>query len=256
MKNFLSVFILCLVSVSAFAQTPFKFLETPEVEITRPYLNLEYTSLHALTLDKKDADAYFEGGLRYYYGYLKRLDVPYPKDYAAAAMWFHEAGMQNHPLGAYYSANMYIKAQGVKHDPKSAIWWLEKAEGLGVTQATQKLYGVYYSLSQNKQTISSYKGLYLKKAISYLDGLIARNYPYAYYDKAVLLLETNDVTRFIIADAEKLLIPALNLFIARDDQKNSYNVLKLMKYYKMPSYKNGLKDFNTAFPTKNLEAFK
>lgn len=249
MKKLVSLFLFCLVSLSASAAKEVcEMAPIPDFTLERPYIKLSYSQLHTLTLEKADADAFFEGALRYYYGYSKRLDVPFPKDYKAASLWFYEAGKLDHPLAAFYLGNMYLKGQGLPVDTKSALWWLEKARSLGLIEATQQLSNLYFKSYQNEKLPSTYRDIYLKTTKKYLKDLMDKDYAYAYYDSALVVLKSNDITRFIKADADKLMMTALDRLIKINDKTACYDVLRAMNYYKLPSYKQAQDLFNKKYP--------
>lgn len=247
MKKLLLSLVLSIVAVSAFAVQQFNVMQAPAVQVARPYQDLLYTQLHKLTTEKEDSKAYLEGGLRYYYGYAKRLDIPFHKDYTAAAKWFYKAGMKDNAIASYYLGRMYINAQGVKQDYKSAIWWLEKARSLGQIQADLELANLYYNLYKTLSPTDSYRRPYLEAVNKYLDELMAKDYAYAYYNKGLVMLETQELTRFNTQEIEQTLLKSLNLFIEVNDKENSYKVLSLISHYKLPIYRVALATAGRAF---------
>jgi TPR repeat protein len=251
MKKILSILLFCVLGVTSNAENAFEMLPVPELKIDRPYIDLTYSQIHALTMEKADKEAYFEGALRYYYGYVRRLDIPFPKDYAAAAIWFYESGMLNHKQAAYFLGNMYLQGQGVEKNSKDAYWWLEKSSELGLQEATLQLANLYYYSSLSKDLPDSYKDVYLTTSIKYFTQLANQGYAYAYYGLALIKLRSTNVTRFVRADANSLLMQALYGLIALNDKVNCYEILKVMKYYKLDDYNKAISVFNKTFP-KNI----
>lgn len=247
MKKFLIYTILICTSLSANAiKGPFGVLEPAKLEVDRPLFDLYYTDLQDKTLDG-DVSAYMEGGLRYYYGFSRRLDMQTPKDYKAASRWFYEAAMKGNDKAAYYLGTMYLRGQGVPAEYKTAIWWLSKASKQGLNQATYMLGNVYYQMSSDKRFPESYREFYFEQAkINYklLDGIA---YSRALFNLAYISLKHNDVTRFIKADANGYLMRALPGFIAENDRANAYETLKLMKFNKLADYKKAEELFNANF---------
>lgn len=247
MKKILSILAICVMAVSASAENVFKILDVPTLDIDRPYFNLSYSEIHGLTADKADKDAFFEGALRYYYGYSKRLEIPFPKDYGAAAIWFYEAGKLDHGLAAYFLGNMYLTSQGVKYNVQDAFWWLEKARSLGIKQASHKLANLYYESYQLPNVPETYKMVYLTTTNKYLDELVADDYAYAKYNKALIMLRTLDMTRFVKRDANQLLLESVYGFAELKDRVSAYEALKVMQYYKLDSYTQAETLFNDTF---------
>lgn len=247
MKKLVSILFMSVMAVTAQAKNPFTMLPVPELELERPYIDLSYAEINYMSTEKTDKEAYFEGALRYYYGYSKRLDIPFPKDYRAAALWFYEAGMLDQPVAAYYMGNMHLIGQGVDANVKDAFWWLEKAKANGLKEATHQLANLYFDSFEKSNVPESYKILYLKQTHSYLDELIADNYAYAYYNKALVRLKTEDLTRFVRSDIDELMMKALYGLIQLKNKVASYDVLKVMSYYKLKSHSKAEKIFNEAF---------
>jgi len=251
MKKLLLLITLITASISANAafnnNVPFELYGEPKFEVERPFFDMSYSELHKKTLEEKDRNAYFEGGLRYYYGFSKRLDIPFPKDYAAAAMWFYESGMKDHELASYFLGNMYLKGQSVKQDYKTAIWWFNKSKERGFNHATYMLANIYYELSQNKDLAESYQRLYLEYAIKNYEELLKVNYPQAFYNRAIIKLRNKDLTRFVLADVNELLQSAFDLYLLKSDKESCYDILKVMAYYRLEGHRPSEMKFNQVF---------
>ncbi|PPR09168.1 MAG: hypothetical protein CFH44_00441 [Proteobacteria bacterium] len=249
MKKLLAVLFILFATVPAFAESyinDIKFMGETPIDVERPLFNVDYTTLHSKSLKDATGDVYFEGGLRYYYGYSKRLDVPYYKDYTAAAKWFYEAGMKNHKLAAYYLGNMYTEGKGVPLDNKTAVWWYNKSRELGFSTATFALANLYTKLYFNENK-ASFKGIYLKEAKALYESLLSDNNPHAYYNLAVLKLKTEKMTRFVQKDINNLLLASFNEFIVRAKRMECYEILKIMRYLKLDGYQYAEKLFNENF---------
>lgn len=223
------------------------FLGEEQIDVERPLFNIDYSGMYKKVADTSSPDAYFEMGLRYYYGYVKRLDVPYHKDYVAAAKWFYEAGMKGHTQAAYYLGNMYSEGKGVAQNFKAADWWYNKAIDSQFSTATYALGNMYTKLYFDDKQPESVKKLYLTNAKSNYTKLLAENNPYAYFNLALLKLKTEEMTRFLKADVNNLLQSAFSEFVARQKRYESYEILKIMKYLKLDSYQYSQDLFNSNF---------
>lgn len=62
-----------------------------------------------------------------------------PRDYRHAVALYCEAARRGDPAAFYHLGWMYLNGRGVAHDDATAVMWLRKAAGRGVTQAENLL---------------------------------------------------------------------------------------------------------------------
>ena len=253
MKKIILSSIFALASLSANAIVgPFGLLEPEELKVDRPLFNLYYTDLQTQTLDG-NVEAYLEGGLRYYYGYSRRLDVQTAKDYPTAARWFYEAAMKGSSTASYYLGFMYLRGQGVKAEYKAAIYWLSKASKEGLSQAKYMLSYAFYQMYLDKRFPESYRDFYYKQALVKLKELDNLGDPRGLYASAYLTLKYEDLTRFTQATANDYLLRAMQGFVLKGERANAYETLKMLKFNKLEGYKQAEELFNKNFPDKQSD---
>lgn len=240
-----SIFALACLSANAIVG-PFGLLEPEELKVERPLFNVYYTDLQTKTLDG-DVKAYLEGGLRYYYGFSRRLDVQTQKDYGTAARWFYEAAMKGDGQAAYFLGMMYLRGQGVKAEYKAAIYWLSKANHKGIVQAKYMLAYVFYQMSLDERFPESYREFYFKQAEVKLKELDDLGDPRGLYASAYLTLKYKDLTRFTQAEANDYLLRAMQGFVLKQDEKNADDTLRMLKFNKLDGYKQAEDMFNANF---------
>ncbi|MBQ4368438.1 MAG: sel1 repeat family protein, partial [Candidatus Methanomethylophilus sp.] len=80
-----------------------------------------------------DADAMFELGYRYYFGYGVRHNI------GKALLWFYNAAIRGDADGCYMMGTMLSCGEGVELDDEEAVYWFLQAADLGHLDSMNEL---------------------------------------------------------------------------------------------------------------------
>jgi TPR repeat protein len=227
-----------------------ELLPGEKLELSRPLFDQNQITLQPMALSG-NTDAEFETALRYYFGYVKRLDVPFYKSYSNAAVWFAKAAQKGHALSSYFLGNMYYHGQGVPQDAHRAMQYLGFARKEGINQATYTLAELSYTLYTQSDNLDFYKPDYLADAKSLYKTLADKGEPQAAYNLALIRMATEDNTRYLKQEASELLLSAVEGFSTKNDRETSLKALELMRKWDLKAEDQARSVFNQTFLANN-----
>lgn len=224
----------------------FPFLGPEELKLERPLFKESQITLQPKAL-AGDVEAEYETALRYYYGYVRRLDVPFYQSYEKAAYWFKKAVSQRHPESAYFLGIMYMSGTGVSKDNYKAIQYLAFAKEKGIKQATYALAELSFNLYKSSDKLDFYKPDYLVDAKRLYKELADKKEPRAVYNLALLRYATENHTRYLKEEIGDLLLKAVKGFSEQKNEKLSIKTINLIRKWDLPTIKQAQDVFNHKF---------
>jgi uncharacterized protein len=108
-----------------------------EGEVTPPQGWVKYEKIYLEAAAQGDAEAQFQLGKNYYYGWTVQRN-----DEEAAGL-FRLAAKQGHPFAQYFLGLMYFSGEGVPKDRKTAAIWLLKSTEQGLPEGSSLLGFMY-----------------------------------------------------------------------------------------------------------------
>ncbi|MCP4356086.1 MAG: sel1 repeat family protein [Proteobacteria bacterium] len=240
---------------SAELKTSDRLFAPQKVEFERPLFYLEQIALQQKTM-AGDQQAEFETALRYYYGFSRRLDVPFKQNYENALKWFEKAYRQEHVDSTYFLGIMYLKAQGTEQNYNRAIGYFKLAGNKGLVQATHMLALLSYELYEKTELSDFYHSDYLTDAKALFKTLANKQDPRAAFNLAIIKLATEVETRFLLAEINDLLLIAIKGFAKSLDKQSSMQVMELVTQKDLKDKEKMRKIYNNTFVGIGLKKLK